>query len=255
LFYLAGKRNLSSVCQSNWTDWLTTGLAAILVQLRRRGMVRLLTALAVAISAAPTAFGALLSMQIVDPFQINTPGTTYTFSGTITNMTGADLESTDLFLNFDGYDPVNINPNQVLGATDFNIPNGATSSVIDLFTLDLSPAADPAATYYTDVTVEDFTTNNISDVQTAVIAPVPEPAGWTLLVCACTALAIRSRFRALAMVALAATALCSAQTNPVQFSTGVTGQALTNPNLLTLEIPLVNEGPGQAGNVTVSDIK
>src|SRR5271170_6843414 len=39
------------------------------------------------------------------------PGGTVVFTGVITNTTGTDLDTTELFLNFSGFDPTNLNVN------------------------------------------------------------------------------------------------------------------------------------------------
>src|SRR5271166_6041944 len=56
-----------------------------------------------------------------------TSGGRVTFDGTVTNNSGGDLNASDFFFNFSGYDPTSVNPNQDLGFPDFLIPIGTTS--------------------------------------------------------------------------------------------------------------------------------
>jgi hypothetical protein len=81
-----------------------------------------------------------LIVSITDPSQSATVGQTDIFDGTVTNDTGSDLDSTDLFFSFFGYDP-NLTVNQLLGSTDFLIPNGETTSVVDLFSVGVGAGA------------------------------------------------------------------------------------------------------------------
>ena len=57
---------------------------------------------ALSLQAAPIDF------SIINPNRIAVPGDIVAFDGTITNNTGAALSSTDLFLNFSGFDSLNV---------------------------------------------------------------------------------------------------------------------------------------------------
>jgi len=77
--------------------------------MKLQGTAALVLFLAFALSCvAVTAQAAPISMSILDPIQIGFAGDTITFGGTITNNSGFDLSSTDFFLNFFGYDSVNV---------------------------------------------------------------------------------------------------------------------------------------------------
>ena len=78
-------------------------------------------------AGVPMLHAEALILDVLNPFRINQPGSVYTFDGQITNNTGASLNASDLFLNFAGYDPTAITPNQLLGSPDFVIPTGDTS--------------------------------------------------------------------------------------------------------------------------------
>src|SRR6516164_7423827 len=105
---------------------------------QRIGMLAIVLAIATSgLSAAPIDF------SILSPNQIGFPGDVITFTGTITNNSGVDLDSTDLFLNFSGFDPVNVTLDQLLGLTPFTIPNGTTSQVVDLFSVTSPASASP----------------------------------------------------------------------------------------------------------------
>src|SRR5215831_9865376 len=73
-----------------------------------------------------------IDLTIINPNRFGSAGFNAVFQGTITNTSGLGLNSTDLFLNFSGYDSVNVTLTQVLGLTNFLIPNGTTSGIVDL---------------------------------------------------------------------------------------------------------------------------
>jgi hypothetical protein len=67
------------------------------------------------------------------------PGSVLDFTGVITNQTGASLTSTDLFLNFFNFEPSGLTPIQILGSTDFTLPNNTFSTTTDHFSVAISP--------------------------------------------------------------------------------------------------------------------
>ena len=120
-----------------------------------------------------------LTLAITNPDRIGVPGTPETFSGTITNDTGVDLNASDLFLDFAGYDAAHVTLTQLLGVPDFVIPGGSTSSFTDLFVFDLGITAAVPATFFADVVVEDVN-NDFSDPVTVSVTTVPEPGSLGL---------------------------------------------------------------------------
>lgn len=141
-----------------------------------------------------------LTLTITNPDRIGLPGTSEVFSGAITNNTGGSLNASDLFLDFGGYDVGFVMLIQLLGAPDFVIADGATSSFNDLFRFDLSAAAQVPATFFADVVVQDVN-NNFSDVTTVSVSTVPEPgtyglAGLALIAGCLTRAAAAARRRA-----------------------------------------------------------
>jgi PEP-CTERM motif len=112
-----------------------------------------------------------------------------TFTGSITNNTGLDLNATDFFFNFFNYDPTSITPNQLLGtSTDFSIGNGTTSSIVDLFNVQLGTVS-AGSTFSIEVQLEDAN-GDLSAIETVDVAsgggggggtPTPEPATLVLL--------------------------------------------------------------------------
>ena len=134
--------------------------------------------------ACSVAAAAPLSLSIINPDRIGVPGGSEIFAGTITNNTGSDLNASDLFLNFAGYDAANVSLTQLLGLPDFVIADASTSAIADLFRFDLA-ASTPPATYYADVVVEDIN-NNFSDPVTVSVT-VPEPGSLALSVLALVA--------------------------------------------------------------------
>lgn len=142
---------------------------------RKRSRFTGLRAIAVVLLFCSGLAGAApLTLTIANPDRISLPGASEIFSGTITNNTGASLNASDLFLDFAGYDAVQVTLTQLLGASDFSIADGATSSFTDLFRFDLGAAAPVPATFFADVVVQDAN-NDFSDVATVSVRTVTEP--------------------------------------------------------------------------------
>ncbi len=203
--------------------------------------------------AAPTD----LTLSISNPNRIGAPGDVETFQGTITNNTGVALDSTDLFLNFSGYDAVNVTLDQLLGLTSFPIPNGSTTSVVDLFTFALGPAAAVPQTYPVDVVLESVN-NDLSGTEIASVSTVtPEPGALPLAAVGLVALLLvplrRPMRLLLPMVAIGAIAstMAMGQVSAVQFVTTMPGLALPNSDLL-VALPITNNGTVTATNVQVT---
>src|SRR5260370_19948933 len=83
---------------------------------------------------------AAIDLSIVNPIRFGLPGSSNLFEGMITNNTDVALDSTDLFLNFSGFDPLRVTLTQILGTTSFAIPIGETSLLVYLFRFGLSAA-------------------------------------------------------------------------------------------------------------------
>lgn len=165
----------------------------LLVRFYRRGV---LFALAGFLSLYSAWASALPYTLVIDtPDRTAIPGDTVIFQGTITNNTGADVSAIDLFLDFSGYDPMVLTPIQLLGDTDFVIPDGGTSALVDLFSMDVDLAT-PPGTYYADVFVQDgVNPPNFSDIATISIT-VAEPQVVALLAAGLLALVAVRRRRA-----------------------------------------------------------
>lgn len=101
------------------------------------------------------------------------------FQGTVANNSGADLNASDLFFNFFGYDPLAVTPTQNLGVLiDFLIPNGTTSGTVDLFDVLLGSVPN-GANFQLQVQLEDIN-SDLSAIQSVTVStpaasPVPEP--------------------------------------------------------------------------------
>ena len=136
------------------------------------------TLLFIALLPSHEAFAAL-SFTVINPDRVSTPGATETFMGTITNDTDADLSSGDLFLNFSGFDPVNVTISPLLGDVSFTVGKGATSGPVDLFRATLG-AATPPGLYPIDMLLQSED-GDLSDSVTASLRVIPEPSTWVLL--------------------------------------------------------------------------
>jgi hypothetical protein len=130
--------------------------------------------------AAAVANAQQLTLTIPDADQLGLAGSVFTFTGTITNNTGTALQTSDLFLDFGGFDPGFLTPHQLLGSLDLTIADGSTSGSLQLFDLALAPGAAPGSTFSSDVMVQDAI-GNLSDPVTVTVAVVPEPGTLTLL--------------------------------------------------------------------------
>jgi len=217
---------------------------------QRIGMLAFVLAIATSgLSAAPIDF------SILTPNQIGFPGDVITFTGTIANNSGVDLDSTDLFLNFSGFDPVNVTLDQLLGLTPFTIPNGTTSPVEDLFTFTLGSSAGPG-TYPADVVLQDAV-GDISPTQTVTVTIVPEPGSLSLMAGGLSALIaglFRTKIKNLLLLLLIVVAIGHAgfaQVSGVKFVSGTPGLATSGTTLMTAT-QLTNNGTVTATNVQVT---
>jgi hypothetical protein len=217
---------------------------------QRIGMLAFVLALATSgLSAAPIDF------SVVNPNQIGFAGDVITFGGTITNNSGLDLSSTDFFLDFSGFDPLNVTLDQVLGLTVFTISNGTTTPVVDLFTFTLGPSAGPG-TYPADVVLEDVL-GDLSSTQAVTVTIVPEPGSLSLLAGGLPVLLLgvfRRKIKVLLpmlLVVLAMAHASFAQVAGVQFVSGTPGLA-TSGTTLMVATRLTNNGTVTATNVQVT---
>lgn len=121
---------------------------------------------------------------LVNPSSLSgSPGTTVIFTGQITNQTGAPLSGSDLFFNFNGFDPSVLTITQVVGDPEFVLPNNTISPVITLFTVTLGANASPG-TYAFEAFLQDINNifSNAVNVQVSVdAAAIPEPSTLFLL--------------------------------------------------------------------------
>jgi hypothetical protein len=106
---------------------------------------------------------------------------TAVFEGTVTNDTGAALATSEIFLNFFGFDFAAIaSIDQILGVPDQIIDTGTTSPVLPLFSVTLDPSAVPGFVYTIGVFAQDINDNFSDpifvDVQLADIVSPPGPA-------------------------------------------------------------------------------
>ena len=205
---------------------------------------------ALSLQAAPIDF------SIINPDRIAVPGDIVAFDGTITNNTGAALSSTDLFLNFSGFDAINVSLDQLLGLTSFSIPDGTISSIVNLFTFTLASTA-TAGTYPTDVVLQ--TAADISDPHSVTVRVVPEPESLLLALTALTLLLL-GRFASIVKIGvpvLLTVAMGSqvsmAQVNAVRFITGPPGLG-TSGSTLMVAIPITNNGTVTATNAKVTGV-
>ena len=144
------------------------------------------TALAAFACVVPAAQADSISFTPASSALTTTSGGTVTFDGTVTNNSGADLNASDFFLNFFGFDGASVTPNQDLGlGPDFSIPNGTTSASVALFDV-LVGAVAPGSSFPIDVQLEDIN-GDLGAIETVTVSvpappPVPEPSSLLLFV-------------------------------------------------------------------------
>ena len=135
---------------------------------------------------SPPALAGTISFTLSSASLSGASGGDVLFQGTVTNNSGLDLNASELFFNFFGYDPLAVTPTQNLGVqTDFLILNGTTSGMVDLFDVLLGVVPD-GASFPIQVQLEDIN-SDLSAIQTATVSiaaasPVPEPATLLLTV-------------------------------------------------------------------------
>ncbi len=137
----------------------------------------------------PASRAAPLSLTILNPSLLSPPGGVVVFQGTITNNTGASLNTTDLFVNSFGFDPGVVSITQLLGNSDFMIQTGATSPTVDIFSFGLGLGATVNKTYSSSVFLQDVNNNLTASVDVTVKASlVPEPGTLMLIGCGVVAM-------------------------------------------------------------------
>jgi hypothetical protein len=126
-----------------------------------------------------------ISVQLTNTSHTLGAGSSVSFTGTVTNNSGSDLNASDFFFNFGSFDQNFITPTQSLGTVDFLIPNNSTSSVMDLFSIALASGTPPGQTLPFQFSVLDvFGDQSIEytgAVQSSGIVATPEPMGFELL--------------------------------------------------------------------------
>lgn len=108
---------------------------------------------------------------------------------TITNNTGAVLDSRNLRVLFETSDPQVVVARSLLGANNgFMLPNNTSISDVVLFSVGLTSLATPGQTYSLTVQLQDIVTGNLSNSDAlqliavpAVVTSVPEPTTMVLL--------------------------------------------------------------------------
>lgn len=118
--------------------------------------VRNLIACVLFLTAVLTSAQADLVLTLSPNLRKAGPGDEVTFTGKITNTTGMNLAANDMFLNFGGFDPaVFTDITHRLGTSDFVLPNFRFLENVNLFSVKISPAAQPG-TYTMSVSLQDI---------------------------------------------------------------------------------------------------
>lgn len=209
---------------------------------------------------APLVHAGVISFDLTALSLATTAGDTVSFTGAVTNDSGGDLNASDFFFNFFGFDPSAVTPSQDLGVvTDFLIPNGTSSGLVELFDVQLGSVA-PGSIFPIDVQLED-TNSDLSDVQTVFVSNgpvtgIPEPSILVMVGIGMIAIGLghkRKRYLWLVtgLTAVLGAPMAEAQGLAPAFSTQTPISGLVGNNFI-IAIALVNTGPGIAGGVSVT---
>jgi hypothetical protein len=166
---------------------------------RHAGHLLVALAAVLVLAATPAATHAQsLDLELIPSTAHAGAGDTVTFSGRITNTTGAALLLSEMFLNFIGYDPDVMEFIQVLGDPDSMLPNNTFSAIIPLFRVFIGVTAQ-AGQYAFGVSLQDinnFTSGTVeASVTVDAVSTVPEPAALVLFATGAGTLLLRRRRR------------------------------------------------------------
>jgi hypothetical protein len=207
------------------------------------------------------AHASTLSLNLLQPNITAPAGSTQIFKGTITNNTGAALDAaTDIFLNFENFDPTALTPIQLLGTPDFTIPEGTTSALVDLFSLVVDGALPQGEISSIDVVLEDGN-GDLSSPATEMVTTgsggvtTPEPATGLVTMLVLMALLLGRRrlsttLSCLAAISCLALAPAASAQSP-SFSTQ-TPTTASSSGAFTVVLPLANTGAVPASGMQLT---
>jgi len=146
----------------------------------RAGILSTLILSACALLLPARCFADEVNATIVDPSQTATPGQTIVFTGTVTNAIEEDLSATDFNFMFSGYSS-DLTIEQLLGTPNFSIPAGATTPIVDLFSVTLDSTIAPGS-YPVDFNLFANTTETyVAEGGDVTIVVTPEPSTMWLM--------------------------------------------------------------------------
>ena len=206
-----------------------------------------------------------ISFQLQSTDLVAQSGGEAVFQGTVTNQSGMELNATDFFFNFSGFDFESVNPVQDLGIADFPVPDGTTSSPVDLFGVFVGLV--PSGSKFTvDVQLEDALLD-LSALETVTVSvpsttAVPEPAALPMLMAVWVVMLVvrgmrKGWFRAgrrwcgFVVAVLVTGAMPQVFAQAPAFSTATPVSGLVN-QIFEVLLPMVNSGAAAATNVTVT---
>ena len=148
---------------------------------------------------APVSWAETISFQVSDPDLSAPSGGVATFTGTVTNNSGADLTASSFFFIFFGFDPAGVTLKQDLGvATDFPIANGTTSATTPLFSATLGAvpegASFPIQAQLEDINFDSSVPQTVTVSASGPVATVPEPSALLLFLIGAVLVVLLSRF-------------------------------------------------------------
>jgi hypothetical protein len=146
--------------------------------------------LALLLFLALSARADVINLSLVSSTVTGAPGTTVTFTGTLANTSGADININGASLTLATFDPSASDLTDfILNATGL-LANGTSLGPVDFFTVTI-PNAFATGLYGGTLTVQGGTTENDDanlattnfqvNVQPAGSSPVPEPSTWGLV--------------------------------------------------------------------------
>src|SRR5579871_3165424 len=126
----------------------------------------------------------MISFQLSPDTLTTTSSGTVVFEGTVTNDSGGPFSAADLSFSFFGYDPASVTPTQILGFTNFLIPNNSTSVLTGLFSVSLGNVPTGSSFPVEAILVDpafDLSAPETAHVDVAGTSAIPEPAACGLL--------------------------------------------------------------------------
>ena len=146
----------------------------------RAGILSTLVFSACALLLPGRCFADDVSVAVANPSQTATPGQTVVFMGTVTNDIIEDFSATDFNFMFSGYSS-DLTVTQLLGMPNFSIGAGATTPIVDLFSVTLDSTIAPGSYPVDFILFANTTHPYFAGGGSVTITVTPEPSTMWLM--------------------------------------------------------------------------